>query len=146
MAKRVIVVGATGSIGRQTLDVLGAHPELFSVVALCSHTDEAGLLLAASRFPGASLALSGAEAGDPRIAHSGAAALERLLGEMQADIVVNGASGAAGLRISVAALEGGKDLALANKESVVMGWSVLRQAAAGSGRLIVPVDSEHAAL
>jgi 1-deoxy-D-xylulose-5-phosphate reductoisomerase len=144
--KRVIIVGATGSIGRQTLDVAASRPDLFEVAGMSAHSDEAALRAAAARFPGARLCLSGP--GGPRgdIRLRGAAGLDELVAALDADIVVNGAAGSGGLRPSLAALSSGKDLALANKESVVMGWSLLEAAARRSGARILPVDSEHAAL
>lgn len=146
MRKRVIVVGATGSIGRQTLDVVDSRPDLFEVVGLSAHQDEAGLLAAAVRYPRAMLCLSGASSTGSAIALRGAEGLDELVGATVADIVVNGASGSGGLRPSLAALSSGKDLALANKESVVMAWSLLKAEAAARGSKIIPVDSEHAAL
>lgn len=146
MRKRVIIVGATGSIGRQALDVVDSRPDLFEVVGLSAHRDEAGLLAAATRHPRASLCLSGASSPSSRIPLRGPEGLGALVGALEADIVVNGASGSGGLGPSLAALSSGKDLALANKESVVMAWSLLEAEAAARGSKIVPVDSEHAAL
>jgi 1-deoxy-D-xylulose 5-phosphate reductoisomerase len=146
MRKKIVVVGATGSIGGQTLDVAWAHPELFEVIGLSAHSDEAGLRRAASRFPGAALALSGAPLPLEGIDLVGAGGLERLITAGGADLVVNGASGSGGLMPSLAALSCGADLALANKESVVMAWSLLQSRASASGSRILPVDSEHAAL
>ena len=151
--KRVIVVGATGSIGRQTLEAVAAYPDRFQVVGLAANRSAAALLAAAAPWPGAALALADAGlAGDTteeapeRVAYRGEEGLLSMIRETEADLVVNGAAGAAGLAPSLAALESGKDLALANKESVVMGWGLLKAAAARHGRAILPVDSEHAAL
>jgi 1-deoxy-D-xylulose-5-phosphate reductoisomerase len=146
MRKRVIIVGATGSIGRQTLEVVASKSELFTVVGLSAHEDEAGLREAALRFPEAKLCLSGASESRGGIALTGSAGLEELVAGTDAEIVVNGAAGSGGLRPSLAALSSGKDLALANKESVVMAWPLLDAAARASGSRILPVDSEHAAL
>jgi 1-deoxy-D-xylulose-5-phosphate reductoisomerase len=146
MRKRVILVGATGSIGRQTLDVIASRPDLFEVVGLSSHTDVEGLRAAAARFPGAVLCLSGSSGPQRDIRMAGSAGLDALVSETEADIVVNGAAGSGGLRPSLAALSSGKDLALANKESVVMAWPLLEAASRASGSKILPVDSEHAAL
>ena len=146
MRKRVIVVGATGSIGRQTLDVISAEPELFDVAGLSANRDEFGLRAASARFPDAALCLSGTERAVDGIRYFGADGLDELIAATEADIVVNGASGSGGLRPSLATVSSGKDLALANKESVVMAWPLLASAAQVSGSAIVPVDSEHAAL
>jgi len=144
--KRVIVVGATGSIGRQALDVVKAKSDLFAIAGLSAHRDEAGLRAAAAPFPGAELCLSGAPSGAEGIRLFGEAGLDELVSGLDADIVVNGAAGSGGLRPSLAALSSGKDLALANKESVVMAWPLLKASAEASGGRILPVDSEHAAL
>ncbi len=146
MRKRVIVVGATGSIGRQALEVAEAKSELLEVVGLSAHGNEAALRAAGSRFPGAALCLSGRPRAGEGIRFAGPSGLEELVSGLEADIVVNGASGSGGLRPSLAALSSGKDLALANKESVVMAWPLLEAAARASGSKILPVDSEHAAL
>lgn len=148
--KRVIVVGATGSIGRQTLEAVAAYPDRFEVVGLAANRSAAALLAAAASWPRAALALSGAGRSggtvSDRVAYLGEEGLLAMIRETEAELVVNGASGAAGLPSSLAALESGKDLALANKESVVMGYSLLEAAALRSKRSILPVDSEHAAL
>jgi 1-deoxy-D-xylulose-5-phosphate reductoisomerase len=153
--KRLIIVGATGSIGRQTIDVVLSRPGEFEVVGLSAHSDLEGLAEAAAAFPGAALALSGAaaasgadapSAGGRAIHFLGPEGLDELVRGTEADIVVNGAAGSGGLGPSLAAVESGKDLALANKESVVMAWRVLERSAKASGSRILPVDSEHAAL
>jgi 1-deoxy-D-xylulose-5-phosphate reductoisomerase len=146
MKKKVIIVGATGSIGRQTLDVVEAKSELFEVVGLSAHTDTEGLLAASKRFPGAALCLSGLGALPVGLGHGCSNELEGFIADLGADIVVNGAAGSGGLRPSLAALKSGADLALANKESVVMAWPLLEAASRVSGSRILPVDSEHAAL
>ena len=146
MPKRVVIVGATGSIGRQTLDVVAARRESFAVVGLSAHKDETGLRAAAAAHPGAELCLSGCDEPKEGIRFAGAAGLDELIARADADIVVNGAAGSGGLRPSLAALSSGKDLALANKESVVMAWPLLQAAAGATGARILPVDSEHAAL
>lgn len=131
--RTVVVLGSTGSVGRQALDVLKSHPERFEVVALAAGTDEQALAEQAGDFPGARTAL-GSE---------GALELATL---DDVDLVLNGIVGAAGLKASVAALEAGKILALANKESLIAGGRVCLAAATRGGGTIVPVDSEHAAL
>ncbi len=149
--KNVAIVGATGSIGRQALDVLARHRDLFRVSALSAHANESGLLAAAAecgrlygRFP--ALCLSSRVASDGRIAYSGAAGLEHMMRECDADIVLNAAAGSDGLGPSVAALGSGKDLALANKETIVMAGRLVMHQAKAAGKRILPVDSEHSAL
>ncbi len=139
-------MGATGSIGRQALDVIESRPDLFEAAGLSAHRDEAGLLAAAARHPRAALCLSGASSPSGGINLVGPSGLDELVAGLEADIVVNGASGSGGLRPSLAAVSSGKDLALANKESVVMAWSLLESKARSRGSRILPVDSEHAAL
>lgn len=148
-AKKVILLGASGSIGRQTLAVLEAFPEEFQLVAASCHRDSACLGTLARDNPKIALALSGSPrelASLPVSTRYGEEGLLELIREAEADIVVHGIAGSAGLAPSLAALESGKDLALANKESVVMAWSLLEAAAKKAGRKILPVDSEHAAL
>ncbi|MBU0928696.1 MAG: 1-deoxy-D-xylulose-5-phosphate reductoisomerase [Spirochaetes bacterium] len=142
--KRIVILGATGSIGRQALDVVSRHPDLFSVAGLSAHRDEAGLLAAAAEHPGAATCLSGADS--QAVRHSGPEGLRRLVEDTEADVVLNAAAGAAGLLPSFYALASGKDLALANKETIVMAGRLAMEAATKAGRRILPVDSEHSAL
>lgn len=146
MRKRVVVVGATGSIGRQSLEVIASDPDSFELVGLSAHRLESSLRSAGKTYPGAKLCLSGAASTLPGIDFCGEEGLSELISSLEPDIVVNGAAGSGGLLPSLAALECGADLALANKESVVMAWPLLVEAADKSGSKILPVDSEHAAL
>ncbi|MFH2115256.1 MAG: 1-deoxy-D-xylulose-5-phosphate reductoisomerase [Spirochaetota bacterium] len=148
--KKILLIGATGSIGTQTLDVINRHKDKFILAGLSAHVNESGLLRAtitacASDYP-VPLCLSGAVPGDDRIKYSGHDGLNRMIRETEADIVVNAAAGAAGLEPSIAALESGKDLALANKESIVMAGRIVLELAKNEGRRVIPVDSEHAAI
>ena len=131
--RRVVILGSTGSIGRQALDVIEAHPDLFTVVGLAAGSDADALAEQATRAGDVSQALG----------EDGAVELARL---PEADIVLNAIVGSAGLRASIAALDAGKTLALANKESLVAGGDVCLAAARRGGGRIVPVDSEHAAI
>ncbi len=148
--KRIILIGATGSIGTQTLDVLVRHKDKFILAGMSAHVNESRLLRAASDAlnPGHTipLCLSGAVPLDDHIQYSGNDGLNRMIRETKADIVVNAAAGAAGLVPSIAALESGKDLALANKESIVMAGRIILDLARNEGRRVIPVDSEHAAI
>lgn len=131
--KRIVVLGSTGSIGRQALEVAAAHPDALEVVGLAAGSDGRALETQV-QATGAARAVLGADAA------SELAALP------EADVVLNAIVGCAGLRASVAALAAGKTLALANKESLVAGGrACLAAAQAGGGRLD-PVDSEHAAI
>jgi 1-deoxy-D-xylulose-5-phosphate reductoisomerase len=131
--KNVVVLGSTGSIGRQALEVIAARPDRWQVLAVGAGSDGAALEQ--------QVAVTGAQ-------HSGlgASAAVELATHPEADIILNAIVGAAGLRASVAALGAGKTLALANKESLVAGGSLCVDAAARGGGTMVPVDSEHAAI
>jgi 1-deoxy-D-xylulose-5-phosphate reductoisomerase len=129
--RRVLVLGSTGSIGTQTLDVIAANLDRFEVVGLTAGTDAAALAAQAERFGVSRTALGAADA-------------EALVGDVPADVVVNGITGAAGLGPTLAALETGTTLALANKESLIIGGALVTRAARPGQ--IVPVDSEHSAI
>ncbi|MDR1249746.1 MAG: 1-deoxy-D-xylulose-5-phosphate reductoisomerase [Treponema sp.] len=155
MKKRVAVLGATGSIGKNALDVLRNGRDDFETVLLSSHTSRQSLLRLGGEFPGAILALSGSggsgsnaadAANDDTIRHHGPAALLRAIAECEADLAVNGIAGAAGLEPSLAVLDAGMDLALANKETMVMAAPLALKKAAEKNARIFPVDSEHAAI
>jgi len=152
--RKVAVLGATGSIGKSTVDVLRAAGDFFEPVLFSAHSNREGLDALAGEFPGALIALSGGGNGrdfsDTRFGRgkyfSGEAGLFEAISRCGADIAVNGIAGAAGLRPSLAALESGCDLALANKETVVMAWDIVSAKAAERGAKIIPVDSEHSAI
>lgn len=131
--RKVIVLGSTGSIGTQALEVIAKNPERFELVAI-------------SAFSNRDLALSQAKAfglRDSQIAF-GASAAADLVRAHQADVVINGITGSAGLAATLATLETGKVLGLANKESLIVGGELVTSIAS-EGQL-VPVDSEHSAL
>ncbi len=165
MTKRLIILGATGSIGRQTLECVQeanrGSPGSFEVVGLSANRDIQGLASLAKAYPKARLALGSASSsihagsspgggpGDDATLLSGFVgpnSVERLLDCCEADLVVNGIAGSPGLMASYAALGKGMNLALANKESVVMGYGLLASMAESKKLDIIPVDSEHAAL
>jgi 1-deoxy-D-xylulose-5-phosphate reductoisomerase len=148
--KRVLVLGATGSIGRQTLsciaDANAISPGTFSVIGLSANHNHEGLKRTALPYPQALLALATEPVSKDGIAFSGEYSSVRLVESCDADIVVNGISGSRGLAASIASVSRGMNLALANKESVVMGWHLLKASALEHNANIIPVDSEHAAL
>ncbi|GIT79147.1 1-deoxy-D-xylulose 5-phosphate reductoisomerase [Leifsonia sp. LS1] len=129
--RRVVLLGSTGSIGTQALDVVAANPDLFTVVGLSAGRDAEGLAAQAERFGVRETAL-------------GADDSERLVRSVEADVVLNGITGSVGLGPTLAALETGASLALANKESLIVGGELVMRAAAPGQ--IVPVDSEHSAI
>jgi 1-deoxy-D-xylulose-5-phosphate reductoisomerase len=153
--KRIVVLGSTGSIGRQTLDIARAHPDAIRVVGLAAGSDVERLRGQLDEFQPEAFAVGDAAAGTrlleaapawrSRCAGFGVEAVCAVAGAA-ADVVLNGLSGYAGLRPSLAALEAGTPLALANKESMVVAGPLLRAAAAASGADIRPVDSEHSAI
>jgi 1-deoxy-D-xylulose-5-phosphate reductoisomerase len=148
MKKRIAVLGATGSIGGMTMDILRQGRDDFEVVLLSSHGNLRGLLDLSREFPAARLALSGAREGTvpKQAAYYGAQGLLTAIAESGADLVVNGIAGAAGLPPSLAALEAGADLALANKETIVMAAPLVFALAERKKKRILPVDSEHSAV
>jgi len=150
--RSVSLLGSTGSIGTQALDVLAHAPERFSVAALAAHGSVELLVAQAARFrPG--LVVIGDPALYPRVRDATPPGTEVMVGQEGlvaaatcADVVLNAVVGFAGLPVTMAALESGKRLALANKESLIAGAPVVRKARRTPGAEIVPVDSEHCAL
>lgn len=150
MKKRIIVLGCTGSIGKSTLELVREFPELFEVVGLQAHTNEKELLDLGKEFSCTQLCLTGKNIGadvlNSRIIYYGKSSINNLIKYTEADIVVNGISGAEGLIPSVTTLKSGKNLALANKETMVMAGSIIKKIAKENNVKILPVDSEHSAI
>ncbi len=146
--KTVVVLGSTGSIGRSTLDVLARNPGEFAVVGLSAGTNAKELKDQAAEF-GVKLLALGCE---PPLDLKGSDVLwgknaaSELITAARPDFVVNGISGAAGFLPSLEAIRQGSVLALANKESLVIGGAFMSEEAAASGARIIPVDSEHSAV
>lgn len=148
---RVALLGSTGSIGRQTIDVALRFPEEVIIVGLAARSNDA-LIVEQARATGAEFVVLADEAAAARAAASlpdvqvgaGPRAVEELAGLGLVDIVVNALVGAAGLRATVSALRAGKTLALANKESLVVGGELVT--ALATSEQLVPVDSEHSAI
>ena len=146
---RILVLGSTGSIGTQALEVIADNPERFTVVGLAAGGGNPELLAAQARTHGVSFdrvacADPSAAASIDAAVSSGPDAAERLVREVESDVVLNALVRSMGLGATLAALESGARLALANKESLVAGGSlVLRTAKPGQ---LVPVDSEHSAM
>jgi 1-deoxy-D-xylulose-5-phosphate reductoisomerase len=146
------LVGSTGSIGTQSVDVIEAEPDRFEVVAIGAHRSVDILVAQAQRLRPAMVAI-----GDParyaEVAAGVPAGTEVLAGPdalvhiaTVADMVVNGVVGFAGLPVTLACLYAGKRLALANKESLIAGGPVVARARRTPGAEIIPVDSEHGAI
>lgn len=148
---RVAILGSTGSIGRQALDVAARMPDAVRVTALAAHSGYALLTEQARSFAPVAVALH-----DPAAAREaqhallgidvghGPESLEALASHPEVDVVLNALTGAAGLRVTLAALTAGKTLALANKESLVVGGELVTALARPGS--IMPVDSEHSAI
>jgi 1-deoxy-D-xylulose-5-phosphate reductoisomerase len=150
--RRLLILGSTGSIGTQALEVCGASDEL-ELVGLSAERSWETLLEQARAYGVGRIALAdedaaarAAEAWTDGEVLSGADGLVRLVVESQADLVLNALVGSAGLGPTVATLGEGIDLALANKESLVVGGELVTALAEATGARIVPVDSEHTAL
>ncbi len=159
--KRIAVLGSTGSIGEQTLDVAAQHPDTLSVVALSAGSRAQRLCEQARQFGVKACALADEQAArqvrqDGLVPAGmdlgvGADAIEALVRLPEVDLVVNALVGAAGLRASYETLRAGKVLALANKESLVVGGELLTSLVdTGSGMpaggQLLPIDSEHGAI
>jgi 1-deoxy-D-xylulose-5-phosphate reductoisomerase len=149
--KRVVVLGSTGSIGTNTLDVIAALGDRFEVVGLAARSRAADLFAQAARFQPRWVALldgSADSAGAPRDIElvRDPDAVCRRVQERDVDLVVSAVVGAAGLKTTWAALEAGKTVALANKETLVVAGQLVMDLVAARGGRLLPVDSEHSAI
>jgi 1-deoxy-D-xylulose-5-phosphate reductoisomerase len=153
----VAVLGSTGTVGVNTLEVLAMHPDRFRVFALAARSNVDLMLRQCLRFAPEWAALAAPEAarsleqglrqaGSATRVAAGAAAIAELTTQAQCDYVMAAISGAAGLASSLAAAGAGKRLLLANKESAVMAGSLLIAAVQRSGAELIPIDSEHNAI
>ena len=147
--RRVLVLGSTGSIGTQALEIVERSPDL-QVVGLSAASSWEPLVAQARAHGVRRIALADVAAADQARGVwtdgevvAGAEGLVRLVVESGADLVLNALVGAAGLGPTVATLGEGIDLALANKESLVVGGELVTQLAEATGAQIIPVDSEH---
>ncbi|KUH85150.1 1-deoxy-D-xylulose 5-phosphate reductoisomerase [Mycobacterium sp. GA-1999] len=145
--RRVLILGSTGSIGTQALEIIGANPDRFEVVGLAAGGGNPDLLArqrAATGVTNIAVADESAAARVGDVTYAGPQAVTRLVENTEADVVLNALVGALGLEPTLAALATGARLALANKESLVAGGPLVLKAAQ-PGQL-VPVDSEHSAM
>jgi 1-deoxy-D-xylulose-5-phosphate reductoisomerase len=153
MSRRLLILGSTGSIGTQALDVVARAEGELEVVGLSAESSADALVAQARELGVERIALADADAA-ARAAEAwtdgevlaGAEGLVRLVVESEADLVLNALVGSAGLGPTVAALGEGIDLALANKESLVVGGELVMQLSEATGAQIIPVDSEHSAI
>jgi 1-deoxy-D-xylulose-5-phosphate reductoisomerase len=143
----VAILGSTGSIGTTALRVLERQRDRFRVAALTANTNAGLLAEQAERFkPGFVGLVRNGDGGEHSAWHCGVNCLVDAATRSDVDIVLNAVVGAAGLDATLAALERGKRVALANKESLVMGGELVNAAAERGGGELVPVDSEHSAI
>lgn len=152
--KNLVILGSTGSIGTQTLDVVREHPDLFHVSVLVANRSDELLEKQIEEFQPQLAVLSDEEAysrlrqrysGKTELAGGRQAVIEAAA-YPEAQVVVTSLMGFAGLEPTLAALEAGKDIALANKETLVVAGELVMAKAKELGRAILPVDSEHCAL
>lgn len=157
--KSVLLLGSTGSVGTSTLSVIDNLPEELKITALAGGRQWEKMLEQTLRYSPEAVSLSDPSAAaklesalqrrqlvkQPRV-YAGKTGLVSMVRETEGDIVLGAISGAAGLPANIAALESGKDLALANKEALVMSGAILTQLALQNNRRILPVDSEHSAV
>ena len=155
--QRLTVLGATGSIGQSTLDVVARHPDRFEVFALSAQRQDDKLLEQCLHFSPRFAVMGEAAAADRLRAALRAAgrdtevlcgeeALERVVAAEAVDMVMAAIVGAAGLRPTLAAARAGKKVLLANKEALVLSGQLLIDAVAASGAVLLPIDSEHNAI
>jgi len=152
--KRIVVLGATGSIGTQALDIVRAHPERLQVVGLAARSNLELLAAQIAEFRPLAACLTEGTAADQLQTACGAhtrvlageEGLDALARMPEADLVVGAISGAVGLRSLLAALDAGKDVALANKEPLVAAGRLVTAAAARTGACLLPIDSELSAI
>jgi len=141
--RRLALLGATGSIGRQVCDLVERHPDRFALHAVIAGTDAAALDAVARRHPEAHALLANPGGSD---AGRAARAIDEAVSDPDVDLVVVAAAGAAALAPTLSALDAGKDIALATKEVLVMAGELVRQRMRRHGSQIFPIDSEHSAI
>jgi 1-deoxy-D-xylulose-5-phosphate reductoisomerase len=144
--RRIVVLGSTGSIGTQTLDVVRSHPDRFEIVGLAAHRNAEALAQQAAGLPGARTALMDEAAANAAGVRGGIEALCDLARSPEADVVVVAVAGVVGLLPTLAAIEAGKRVALASKEVLVAAGGIVMDAVARTGAEITPIDSEHSAV
>ena len=150
--KQIILLGSTGSIGTQTLDIVAAHPERFSVSVLCCGKKVDLLREQIRAFSPKAVCV--AEEGDAKSLREEFPGLTVLSGDgglaeaaaMEGDLVVNALVGIRGLLPTLAAVSAGKDIALANKETLVTGGELVMEKVREKGVALLPIDSEHSAI
>lgn len=155
--QKITILGSTGTIGLQTLDVIARHPNLYEVYALAANSNVDAMLKQCLQFKpqiavllndesSLDLSVKLKEANSQTIVISGMAGLEQVSSDAEVDIVMAAIVGAAGLKPAMAAAHAGKRILLANKETLVMAGSLFMQAVKAGGATLLPIDSEHNAI
>lgn len=148
--KRILLLGATGSIGKQTLDVIAQHPDEFSLVGICAGHKAKELKAIAEKFP--SVEVIGLSENEEGIDFSeipvfyGEDNMVQCIQNCDYDLLVNAVVGFRGLRPTLKSLQKGKDVALANKESLVAGGVLVKKMLKKTNTRLYPIDSEHSAI
>lgn len=155
--QNVVILGATGTIGLQTLDVIAQHPDRFSVFALTANSSAKGMLELCQKYQPRYVVMLQPDAADQLAAELkqlncnitvmfGEQALTEIAAHSEVDVVMAAIVGSAGLHPAMAAAKAGKRILLANKETLVMAGSLFMQAVRDGGATLLPIDSEHNAI
>ncbi len=153
--KRLAILGSTGSIGTQALEVMEAHPDLFQAEILSAHSNDSLLIEQARKFRPNAVVITDttkyetvkeALSGLPVKVFAGAESLNDVVQWDSVDLVIGAIVGFAGLHSVIAAIEAGKPVALANKETLVVAGDIVMELARRKGVPVIPVDSEHSAI
>ncbi len=151
--KKIAILGITGSIGKSSIEVVKKHPDLFEIVLASAHNNHKELFKLADDFSIPHLVLTNRlidELPNPpscvKTIDKGSDHLIERLEELDCDLVLNAISGSAGLMASITTIRSGKDLALANKESLIMAGHIINDELKTSKSRLLPVDSEHSAV
>ncbi|MCR9200232.1 MAG: 1-deoxy-D-xylulose-5-phosphate reductoisomerase [Planctomycetaceae bacterium] len=152
-SQAIVVLGSTGSIGTSSLDVIRSHPDRMRLVGAMAHRSADALCQQALEFcpdwvmlADEQTAIDSSSIPSETRLHHGSGALESLIRHEDVDTVVSAVVGAAGLESTWVAVDAGKRVAIANKESLVVAGPIIQQRRAETGALIFPVDSEHSAI
>ena len=155
MVKKIAILGSTGSIGSQALDIISKFPEQFAVEALVAGNNVEALIKQARRFLPEIVVIGNKNCYNqlktalndiPIKVYAGDDAIEQVVSSSSVDVVLAAIVGYSGLRSTVAAVKAGKKIALANKETLVVAGEVIEKLVRQSGAKIIPVDSEHSAI
>ncbi len=155
MPEKIVLLGSTGSIGTQTLDIISKYPEKFTVEVLIAGNNFDLLIRQALKYHPDSVVIANADhylqlkegLQNTNIkVYAGAEAIEQVVTSSAIDVVIASIVGYSGLRPTIAAIKAGKKIALANKETLVVAGEIIGRLVRESGSIIIPVDSEHSAI